>query len=154
MTDADSSGMVKVGLRGPDGEFETMWATPVGEHRYRLENLPFYAYSVSWLDVVEARPESDDASAIPVVERVVEKAGHRTLRLIMLPGVDEAPERRQTLDDLVALGCTYERYNPRYFVLDLAPEHELAPVVDYLTRNEHDWEHVDPTYEELYPDAS
>jgi hypothetical protein len=39
-------------------------------------------------------------------------------------------------------------------VLDLAPEHELARVVDYLTRNEHDWEHVDPTDEELYPDGS
>jgi Domain of unknown function (DUF4265) len=148
----DTTGMVKVGLYGPDGEFETMWATPVGEHRYRLENSPFYAYSVSWLDIVEARPESDEPSAFPVFERVVEKSGHRTLRLILVPGIDEDPARKRVLEDLAALGCTYEGYNPRYFVLDIAPEHDLARVVHYLNGNALDWEYVDPSYEELFPD--
>lgn len=143
--------MEKVGLRGPDGEFETMWATPLGENRYRLENSPFFAYGVSWQDVVDARPQPDDSSGIPVVRRVVRKSGHRTLRLILVPGKDEAPEQERVLQELATLGCTYEGYNPRYFVLDLAPSQDLAPVVAYLTRAQHQWEYVDPTYEEVFP---
>jgi hypothetical protein len=144
---ADTTGMVKVGLRAPGGEFETIWATPVGVNQYRLENSPFFAYRVSWLDVVEAFA---DQTGLPVVQRRVEKSGHRTVRLILVPGVDEAPERQHVLDDLNALGCTYEGYNPRYFSIDIPPETPLEPVVDYLTRSKHQWEYADPTYEEIH----
>ncbi|HEX6050934.1 MAG TPA: DUF4265 domain-containing protein [Gemmatimonadaceae bacterium] len=52
-----SSG-VKVLLR--DGEnVETLWADRVGPDLYRLDNSPFWAYGVSWLDVVEAHPDAD-----------------------------------------------------------------------------------------------
>src|ERR1700750_3313832 len=97
----DTAGMVKVGLHAPGNEFETMWATPVGPDRYRLENSPFYAYGVSWLDIVEARPE--DPGDLPVVVRRVEKSGHRTLRLILLPGVKDAPAQQSVLEDLNGL---------------------------------------------------
>jgi uncharacterized protein DUF4265 len=145
---ADTTGMVKVGLRAPDGEFETMWATPAGLNRYRLENSPFYAYGVSWLDIVEAIV--DDEGGIPIVQRRLERSGHRTVRLILVPGVDEQPERQRVLDDLNALGCTYEGYNPRYFSIDIPPGTHLEPVTDYLTRAGHEWEYVDPTYNEVY----
>jgi hypothetical protein len=72
--------MVKVKLESPDGDVETLWATPVGEHLYRLENSPFFAYGVSWLDVVEARP---DPAGQLAMARVVEKSGHRTVRVIL-----------------------------------------------------------------------
>ncbi len=147
----DTAGMVKVGLRAPDNEFETMWATPVGPDRYRLENSPFYAYGVSWLDIVEARP---DSTGFPVVVRRVEKSGHRTIRLILVPGVKEAPERQSVLDDLNRLGCSYEGYNPRYFSIDVPPGITLEPVVEYLSRNGHQWEYVDPTHDEVYGDHS
>ena len=140
--------MVKVGLHAPDGEFETMWATPVGPERYRLENSPFYGYGVSWLDIVEARPE--DPGGFPVVVRCVEKSGHRTLRVILLPGVEEAPEQQSVLEALSGLGCSYEGYNPRYFSIDIPPGVAMDPVVDYLTRHQHQWEYVDPTYDEVY----
>ena len=141
--------MVKVGLRAPDGEFETMWATPLGGIRYRLENSPFFAYRVSFLDIVEAEPEDD--SALAVVRGVVEKSGHRTVRLILTPGVDEAPERRKVLDDLNALGCSYEGYNSRYFAVDVPPAAAFSTVVEYLTRGEHTWEYVDPSYDDVHP---
>jgi hypothetical protein len=139
--------MVKVGLQAPGGEFETMWATPVEAGRYRLENSPFYAYRVSWLDVVEARP---DETGLPVLTRVVTKSGHRTVRVILIPGLDEMPERQRVLDDLIALGCSYEGYNPRYFAIDVPPETDLAEVAAYLTKDDHQWEYVDPTYADLH----
>jgi hypothetical protein len=144
-----TDGMVKVGLRAPDGDFETMWATPLGNDRYRLENSPFYAYRVSWQDVVEARPE--DETGLPVVQRAVEKSGHRTVRLILVASANEVPEQDRVLDDLNALGCTYEGYNPRYFAIDIPPGIEFSAVVDYLTRGEHRWEYVDPSYDEVNP---
>jgi hypothetical protein len=146
----NTADMVKVGLHAPDDEFETMWATPVGPDRYRLENSPFYAYGFSWLDIVEARPE--DQSGLPVVVRRVEKSGHRTLRLILLPGTKEAPEQQSVLEELNRFGCTYEGYNPRYFSIDIPPGIAIEPVVDYLTRNQYQWEYVDPTYDEVYGD--
>ena len=146
----NTSGMVKVGLKGPDGEFETLWATPVGESAYRLENSPFWAYRVSWLDVVEAHPDPD---GLLCFERVVAKSGHRTIRLIINPGIDQAPERTRVLDALKALGCSIEGYNSRYFCIDLPPEIELAPIAQYLTQHDAQWEYADPKYEDLFPDA-
>jgi hypothetical protein len=36
-------GMVKVKLFNADGDVETLWATPLGDDLYRLENSPWYA---------------------------------------------------------------------------------------------------------------
>ena len=53
--------MTKVAFRITDEEgetdVETLWATPLGNHLYRLENSPWFAYGVSFLDVVRARPD-------------------------------------------------------------------------------------------------
>ena len=55
---AETENMVKVLLQ--DGkDVETLWAVPVGENLYRLDNSPFFAYRVSWEDVVHAEPDSD-----------------------------------------------------------------------------------------------
>ena len=145
----DTHGMVKVGLQAPDGEFETMWATPMGGSRYRLENSPFYAYRVSWQDIVEAHA---DATGLLLFSRVVAKSGHRTVRLIINPGIDEAPERKQILEDLIALGCSYEGYNPRYFSIDLPPGVDLSAVAALLTERDEKWEYVDPMFEDLFPE--
>ena len=147
---SDTADMVKVGLHAPDNDFETMWATPVGPHQYRLENSPSYAYGVSWLDIVEARPEG--STGMPIFVRRIEKSGHRTVRLILLPGTKEAPEQQAVLEDLNQLGCTHEGYNPRYFAIDIPPHVAIDPIVEYLTRKNHQWEYVDPTYDEIYGD--
>lgn len=146
--DHDTVGMVKVLLRAPHGEVETLWATPVGEASYRLENSPFYAYRVSWLDVVEARP---DATGFLAFERIVRKSGHRTVRLILVPGTDEAPGQQQVLDAVTALGCSWEGFNPRYYSIDVPPGVDLQAVADYLTRSNQQWEYADPTYDDLFP---
>ena len=49
----DGGTKVKVLLREEE-YVETLWADRVGPDRYRLDNSPFWAYGVSWRDVVEA----------------------------------------------------------------------------------------------------
>src|SRR5215471_9708262 len=115
-----SSG-VKVLLR--DGEnVETLWAERVGPDLYRLDNSPFWAYGVSWLDVVEAHP---DAGGQLVMSRVATKAGHRTVRVFFDSGVDRSPEAKAVLGGVVALGASYEGMNPRYLAIDVPPGVDL-----------------------------
>jgi hypothetical protein len=41
-------------------DVETLWAVALGNNLFRLDNSPFYAYGVSWQDVVEATEEAED----------------------------------------------------------------------------------------------
>jgi hypothetical protein len=143
--------MVKVELRGPGGDAETLWATPLGRHRYRLENSPFFAYGVSWLDVVEARPPSE--GEFPAFVRVLEKSGHRTVRVILRPPADRSRKAAALLQRLVEMGCSYEGANPSFIAVNVPPQVDLARVCDYLTGTGQEWEHADPRYAELYPDG-
>jgi hypothetical protein len=138
---------VKVKLESPDGDVETLWATSMGEDRYRLDNSPFFAYSVSWLDIVEAH--LDEIGQLSMT-RVVEKSGHRTVRVVL-----EAPAASSALlDQLNAIGCTYEGANQRYFSVDIPPGVHLDQVTALLIQSGEQWEHGDPSYAELYPDET
>jgi hypothetical protein len=144
-----SDNSVKVLLR-EDENSETLWAHPVGPNLYRLENSPFWAYGVSWLDVVEAHEDQNGQLA---VTRVVEKSGHRTVRVIFEPRVDESPENRAILDGAVELGCSYEGMHAGYIAIDIPPEVDLMVVSRYLTSRGAQWEHADPRHSDLYPRA-
>ena len=139
---------VKVLLQ-EDEYVETLWADPVGPDLYRLDNSPFWAYGVSWRDIVEAHPDPDGMLRMT---RVVEKSGHRTVRVILKPGVDVSPEAQAIMDGARALGASCEGMNPAYLAIDIPPGVELMAVAKYLTERGVQWEHADPRYSELYPD--
>lgn len=138
----------KVLLRGPDGEVETPWAIRLSKNRYRLDNLPFFAYGISWQDVIETERRDGFNEFI----RVIEKSGNRTIRVILDEPASEAYAMQRVLDGLTKLGCGLERMTQRYIVVNVPEEVDLDVVQEYLNASEQRWEHVDPTYEELYPD--
>lgn len=150
----ESNDDVKIELRTEaDGEVyvEVLWAEPYGrDNHFKLLNLPFYAYGVSWGDIIETTPCPD--SGRPIFVRVVEKSGHQLVRVIFDPPVDEAPENQAHLDALVDLGCSYTGANPSYICIDIPPGITLSDATDYLTENDLQWEHADPRYSDLYPD--
>jgi Domain of unknown function (DUF4265) len=143
----------KVVFRVPEEDgsvhVETLWATSLGEDQYKIDNSPFYAYGVSWEDVVYAPVDPEDGR--PTFVRVVSKAGNRTVRVIFDPPVQEGNESDRVLQGLVALGCTYEGANRGYMSVNVPPELSLPVVRDYLVDQEAQWEHADPTYDELHP---
>ena len=145
---SDSSA-VKV-LFQVDENVETLWAERVGPDRYRIDNSPFWAYGVSWQDVVEAQPDPDGMLRFC---RVVEKSGHRTLRIFLKPPADQSENSQSILDGLNAIGATYEGMNPSYLSVDLAPDVPLEPIVEYLVASGQQWEYADPPYEVLFPNA-
>jgi hypothetical protein len=58
---------------------ETLWAAPVGQNQYRLENSPFYAFGVSYQDVVAAQRTDNELEFVSVVSR----GGHSTYRILV-----------------------------------------------------------------------
>jgi hypothetical protein len=142
----------KVVFRVPEEDgsvrVETLWATSLGDDQYKIDNSPFYAYGVSWKDVVYAPVDLEDGR--PTFVRVVSKNGNRTVRVIFDPPVQDGNESDRVLQGLVALGCTYEGANRGYMSVNVPPELSLAAVRDYLVEQDAQWEHADPTYDELH----
>ena len=131
---------------------ETLWAFDLGEDRYRLDNSPFYAYSVSVGDVVYAPVDPDEG--LPAYRRVLEKSGNRMVRVILDPPLAEGNSSDDLVKELLGLGCTYEGANPRYLCIVIPPGSDFAAVCSRLTSCEVQWEHADPRYDELYPGAA
>lgn len=137
-----------------DGSFrvETLWASALGSDEFKLDNSPFYAYSVSWEDIVYA--PVDSIEGIPTFERVVKKSGHRTIRVKFDSPVQDGNDSDRVLQGLVSLGCTYEGANRGYMSIDVPPSVRLESVRQYLIDQNAQWEHADPSYEELYPNEA
>lgn len=145
---------VKVLFTAPGGETESLWANRVAAGRFALDNLPWFAYGVSLGDVVEAEP---DGMGMLVFSRVVHKSGNRTVRVILEvvePGLTWTAEARGLMDTLVERGCSYEGANPAFVAVNVPPAVPLDEVVALLDASGFDWEHADPTYEELFPGES
>lgn len=148
----DSKVLFRVPEDDGSSHVETLWATALGNDEYSLDNSPFYAYSVSWADIVYA-PFSE-SEGLPTFERVVKKSGHRTIRIIFNPPVQDGNESDAVLQGLVSLGCTYEGANRGYMAIDVPPNVKLDVVRQYLIEKAAQWEHADPTYAELFPDEA
>lgn len=148
----DSKVLFRVPEDDGSARLETLWATALGNDEYRLDNSPFHAYSVSWKDIVYA--PFDATSGFPTFVRIVRKSGHRTIRVVFDPPVQEGNESDIVLQGLLSLGCTYEGANRGYLAFDLPPGVPLEKVRRYLIEQNAQWEHADPTYAELFPDEA
>jgi hypothetical protein len=148
----DSKVLFRVPEDDGSSRVETLWATALGNDEYKLDNSPFYAYSVSWKDIVYA--PVDPLEGHPTFVRIVKKSGHRTIRIKFDPPVQDGNESDNVLQGLVQLGCSYEGANRSYMSIDI-PEHvQLATVRQYLIDQGAHWEHADPTYAQLFPDEA
>ncbi len=129
-------------------DVETPWASSLGEDLYVLENSPFYAYDVSWQDVVYAPFDADEER--PLFRNVHRKSGNRTIRVIFSPPVEDGNPSDKLLKEIVNLGCSYEGATSSYIALNIPPEIDLKVVSGFLTDQNIQWEHADPSYEKLY----
>jgi len=130
MTDSDREGLVKVFFQLEDAPTatESMWAEPMEDGRFRLRNSPFYAFGVSFLDVVYANEAADGGREFA---GVAERGGHSTYRVILEEGVTRASFEKK-LEDLRRLGCNYECGTHVFFVIDLPPSSDIYAVYKVL----------------------
>ena len=137
-----------------DGYTETPWASRIksDDDLFRLENSPFYAYGVSYEDVIEAKPLGPRvADGVPMYEfvRVVRRSGNRTVRFNFGDDKADTPVGRRVLDEIVALGCSYEGMFDITMSVTVPADVDLQDVATYLTNTGLRWEYVDPTYEQI-----
>ncbi len=152
---SDLSGpTAKVLFRVPEedgsAQVETLWAFDLGNDEYKIDNSPFYAYSVSWQDVVYAPFSASEE--FPKFERVVRKSGNRTVRVIFEEPLAPGNRADQVLKGLQALGCDFEGTNRRLMSINIPSKVELSEVATYLVKESVEWEYADPSYSELYED--
>lgn len=146
---SDSKVLFRVPNADDSVEAETLWSTHLGGDKYKLDNSPFFAYNVSWDDVVFASFLKSEGH--PTCQRVVEKSGIRTIRIFFDPPVETDNQSDGVLQGLVLLGCSYEGANRKYISLNIPPSVVLDSVRNYLIENNATWEHADPTDACLYP---
>ena len=124
-----------------------LWAESLGSARYRIESCPFFAYGVSRDDVVRAVEVAGEEA--PRLEDVIEKGGHRTLRVALDPAVEVVDAAVQgLLERLLELGCTHEVLRPKLVALDVPAEVDVVLVAELLQALADDraalWEWADP----------
>jgi hypothetical protein len=141
--------LFRVESNDDDAYVETLWAIPLGQDRYKLDNSPFYAYGVSWQDTVLA--PIDPKEQMPIFQSVLVRSGNRTVRLVFDAPVVTGSESDQTLQGLIALGCSYEGAKSKRSSVNIPAAVKLEDVRSYLIEREVEWEHADPTYEVLFP---
>lgn len=129
-------GLIRIRIRlDATGELgpaeDSIWAEPLGSDRYRVESCPFFAYGISRDDVVRAVEAPGEGG--PALDEVLERGGHRTLRLTLDDSVDlRSPPVQRILEKLIDMGCTHELLRPRLVAIDIPPEVDLEVVAELL----------------------
>lgn len=108
---------------------ESLWAEDLGGDLFRVRNVPFCAYGINFRDVVRAT--ADGPGLKPEVREIVERSGHRTLRVFF---DDSYPEdsRVGLLKQLNSHQAFFECATSRYFAIDIEPQGSYEKVCDQL----------------------
>ncbi len=147
---SSSDGMVKILFeatatsdRGWHDQTESMWATPIVTpdapegYTYRLENSPWYAFSISFQDDVVAETRTDtfekDGGSVSYRNRyftqVWKHNGHSTYLVSLDQGITtESEQWLAPWQRLKELGCTYEGMNGQLLAIDVEPGNDLDAV--------------------------
>ena len=131
--DRDVVVKIRVAL-DPDAPYEgeTLWARPIGDGVFILDNIPFFAYGLSLADRIYAR-RTDDFDL--EYSGIAEHGGHSTYRVYL--GESQAQLRAEEYwRQLEALGCGREIGTDRLWAFDLSPEVDIFKVHDVLESGE------------------
>ncbi|HYO58478.1 DUF4265 domain-containing protein [Archangium sp.] len=132
----DKNDMVKVVFKlekdeddYPPADYESLWAIPVEEGLFQIDNIPFFAQEVALGDVVSAVSEGGELR----FQKVVRPSGHSTLRLIIYDK-GEVPAVRKLLEER---GCASEgSHIPGLISVDVPPSVSLAMLRPMLDEGE------------------
>jgi len=119
----------------PPQDVESVWAVPVGNDAYRLDNVPFFVTGISSEDIVRAKPQD----GVLLFLELVEAGGHSTVRVL----IGNRDETQTVRDELRAMGCSSEGTNiPGLVAVDIPPSVRYAEVRDFLMTGEQNgrWE--------------
>jgi hypothetical protein len=97
-------------------ESESVWAEPLGDNRYRIWNLPVFAYNLEMRAVVECAQDPDGGQ--PVAIRVVEQGDCYVVRLYFRDAASDA-QIQEVLDVLSSRRALFEKHSRRLWAIGL-----------------------------------
>jgi hypothetical protein len=132
--DDKENGFVKVVFDVTDDTFgvsgERVWAKPLGDDLYEIQNTPWHTCETNWGNVVRAIPEGENQG--PKLLEVVRRSGHRTLHLYFLNSTDI--EKDTVLKGLKEWKASYENNNSKLYAIDVEPDGDFDAVCHYFDR--------------------
>ena len=130
-------------------DVESPWALDLGDGQYQLKNFPFFFYGLSYDDVFEAEFKYEDDPR-PYFVKVIQKSGHRTIRILLKDPVDESTDCKDFLKQLSAMQCGYEGNGARFFIINVQPQCNVEQVLTLIKNSSlvEQWESADPIEEE------
>jgi hypothetical protein len=134
-----------------EADTESPWAVDLGNHQYQLKNFPFFFYGLSFDDIFEAKPSTEyEDDPRPYFTKIVQKSGHRTVRVFLKNSIKESDEAAQVLSQLKALHCGYEGNGSNFFVINIQPHCDFEAVMSLIEKSPEIemWEMADPFNEE------
>ena len=99
----------------PPSNYERLWAVPLSNGRYQIDNIPFFVALLADGDVVTATAAADGELFF---EDIAERSGHSTVRIFV---ADEG-DRENVRIALKELGCHSEgSHIKRLIAVDIPP---------------------------------
>ena len=119
---------IRFNLQGNPINGETIWAEPVGKDLYRLLNIPYYAIGYAEGDIVHCVERGDWKEVI----NLEQDGGNGAIRIVFADS--ESPEAQHILDELVSVGCTYERASSELVAVTVPPNLDIpfSQMANYL----------------------
>jgi hypothetical protein len=112
---------------------ETVWAERVGDGRFRLRSVPFYANGLGFGDIVNTQVEDGKN----VVQSVSLRSGHSTYRAFIKDPAQVADELFNCYwIPLQEIGCTYERATEHLIAIDVPGNTDLDAAYALLEAGE------------------
>jgi hypothetical protein len=113
----------------PPADHEGLWAHPLGEDLFQIDNVPFFAQGIAWGDIVSASSNGQELRFL----KVIKPSGHGTLRLIIHDEQD-VPAVKALLEKM---GCSIERSHiPGLISVDVPPGVPMAALKSLLDEGE------------------
>ncbi len=133
--------LVRVQFYDPEIGYENIWALPLGDGTYRLENPPFFIYDISLNDVVAAVPDED---GVLQFLNVVGRSGSRTVRARSDSLLSEPSFKSKVEVTLRGMGCQTEDHRDKLLSINVPPATDIEKVTSYLTAMGLSWEYGYP----------
>ena len=112
---------------------ETLWAEPLPDGHYRIDNIPFEIFNISLGDVLVGSERNDMLYA----DALYEKSGNQTVRIKVPDGLS-SPTGVSVIQALDGFGATYETYGDTVLSANVPPAVDFEEVRLKLTLLERD----------------
>ena len=134
-----TSGRVKIHFelsaedRASGVDAENLWAEELGSGKFKIDNIPFYAYGIALGDIVLA----GQVDGRLTFKEVIAHSGHSTYRILVKDdsGFESDPFKGLS-QRLQELGCEYEVAKRRWIAIDVPPATDVFTVYKLLESGE------------------